>query len=299
MTSHGAKGRASTRQRADISRCCSGRARTDARGTSRRASTRRRAGTSRCCSGRARTAARGTRGRAERRRCMDTSRCFSGRARTAVRGTGGRAITQRRTDTSICCSGRSQTAAPGWISLKPESYETLKIPGDSVLIPGNFSASTRPPPHKQTQDTLRHSARINVSALFFHCGQMNIPPFAAAFLSPADTGFGVALVSAFSCVVNDLATTPAVLFPPPNHPLRPVNSSICNVSPSRSAANAISIVSTRSSCSLRCCNRRTERAQQNVAMNMFASPPFASGNAKTHPPRRTAPPKPSRTRGGD
>ena len=46
------------RRRAATSRCCSGRARTAARGTGGRALPRRRAGTSRCCSGRARTAAR-------------------------------------------------------------------------------------------------------------------------------------------------------------------------------------------------------------------------------------------------
>ena len=53
--------RARGRLRAGTSRCCSGRARTAARGTSGRASVRQRAGTSRCCSGRTRTAARGTR----------------------------------------------------------------------------------------------------------------------------------------------------------------------------------------------------------------------------------------------
>ena len=55
-------------------------------------STRRVAGISRCCSGRTRTAARGTSGRVRVRRPVGTSRCSSGRARTAARGMSGRGM---------------------------------------------------------------------------------------------------------------------------------------------------------------------------------------------------------------
>ena len=53
-------------------------------------------GTLRCCSGCARTAARGTRGRACWRRWAGISRCCSGRVRTAIRGTNTRAHRRRR-----------------------------------------------------------------------------------------------------------------------------------------------------------------------------------------------------------
>ena len=49
--------------------------------------------------------------------------------------------------------------------------------------------------------------------------------------------------------------------PRPNHP-RPLSRSISALSSARSVANADSIAAVRSSCSLRCCSRRAESAQQ-------------------------------------
>jgi len=82
-------------------------------GTRTRAGRRRGTGTSRCCSGRARTAARGTGIHARRRRGEGISRCSSGRARMARRGANTRARSRRRAATSRCCSGRARTAALG------------------------------------------------------------------------------------------------------------------------------------------------------------------------------------------
>jgi hypothetical protein len=101
------------RRWAGISRCCSGRTTTDARGTSGHARARRRAGTSSCCSGLARTGARGARTRAWGRRWAASSSCCSGRARMAACGPGGRARTRRGAGPSRCCSGHARTAARG------------------------------------------------------------------------------------------------------------------------------------------------------------------------------------------
>ena len=91
----------------------------------RRARRRRLAATSRCCSGRARTTARGTRRRARRRRMLQwarengcpwnektcTSRCCSGRAPT--RPWDEDTCCRGGAATSRCCSGRARTAARG------------------------------------------------------------------------------------------------------------------------------------------------------------------------------------------
>ena len=67
-----------------------------------------------CCSGRARTAARGLRGRVGRRRRAGTSRYCSGRIRTAAHGTSGRARTRRMAGTSRCCCGRARANGCPW-----------------------------------------------------------------------------------------------------------------------------------------------------------------------------------------
>jgi hypothetical protein len=108
------------RRWAGISRCCSGRTKTDARGTSGHARARRRAGTSSCCSGPARTAARGTKTRA---RSTGNSRCCNGLARTGARGARTRAWGRRWAASSSCRSGCAPTAARGTITRASSRQE--------------------------------------------------------------------------------------------------------------------------------------------------------------------------------